>query len=303
MSQLAFRYDDAGAPARTVSPILELGAYEALWLDPATTFPRLAARFRRSPGALPSDFVDHDTAHRTAREVLEALRTAGAGQFGIRIFGAGEYSPKLRDARNPVELLYFQGWWSLVDSPCIAVVGTRSASEDGKRSASALARRLVEQDWTVVSGLASGIDTAAHRAALDAGGRTVAVIGTPLTDAYPPENAALQGEIAKNFLLVSQVPVLRYRQASWKQRRSFFPERNATMSALSAATVIVEASDTSGTLHQARAALFQGRKLFILERCFQVPGLTWPLRFEKLGAIRVRDFGDIAQTLATLHSD
>jgi DNA processing protein len=303
MPQLALRYEGAGFPSQTVSPLLELGAYEALWLDPATTFSRLATRFRHHPGSLPSDFVDHGIARRTAGEALAALGEAGVEDFGIQVHGAGEYPPKLRDARNPVEILYYQGWWSLLESPTLAVVGTRTASEAGKRQARHLVKRLVQRDWTIVSGLAAGIDTAAHRAAMDSGGRTIAVIGTPLGEVYPPENAALQHEIAHNFLLVSQVPVLRYRQASWKQRRGFFPERNATMSALSTATVIVEASDTSGTLHQARAALFQGRKLFILESCFHVPDITWPHRFEAMGATRVRDSEEILQALATPHAD
>jgi hypothetical protein len=126
---------------------------------------------------------------------------------------------------------------------------------------------------------------------LDAGGRTIGVIGTPLTHAYPQENAYLQAEIAHNFLLISQMPVLRYEQ-SWKERRQYFPERNVTMSALTAATIIVEASDTSGTLYQARAALRQKRKLFILESCFHVPGLTWPHRYAEQGALRSAALAD-----------
>ncbi len=89
------------------------------------------------------------------------------------------------------------------------------------------------------------------------------------------------------------MPVLRYHRQEPPRNRYFFPERNVTMSALTEATIIVEASDTSGTLTQARAALHQGRKLFILSSCFDKPGLTWPSRFEKQGAIRVRDFDDL----------
>jgi DNA processing protein len=119
----------------------------------------------------------------------------------------------------------------------------------------------------------------------------------PITEYYPKENKDLQDFIAKNFLLVSQVPIVRYYQQNFKSNRIFFPERNATMSAISQATVIVEAGETSGSLTQARAALHQGRKLFILDSCFQNPGLTWPKRFEKQGAIRGSDYDDIKNAL------
>ncbi len=302
MTQLGLRYEDPRSPARSVSPLLELGAYEALWLDPSASYRRLAARFRAAPEALPSDFVPHERALATAERTVGALKGAGVESFGVRVHGAGEYPERLRDARDPLELLTFQGTWSLVESRCVAVVGTRKASEEGRRRTRALVERLVADDWTVVSGLAAGIDTAAHRTALESGGRTIAVLGTPLTHAYPQENAALQAEIAERFLVVSQVPVLRYAERP-TERRGYFPERNATMSALSRATVIVEASDTSGTLHQARAALEQGRPLFILESCFQVPGLRWPHRYAERGARRVRDSGDLRQALAEADPD
>ncbi len=151
----------------------------------------------------------------------------------------------------------------------------------------------------IVSGLAKGIDTVAHTTAIESNGVTIAVIGTPLNATYPPENAELQHRIAKDFLLISQVPVVRYSNQTYRGNRLFFPERNITMSALTEATVIVEASETSGTLTQARAALAQGRKLFILDSCFQNPNLTWPKRFQEQGAFRVRDFDDIGEHLGS----
>jgi DNA processing protein len=144
-----------------------------------------------------------------------------------------------------------------------------------------------------VSGLAKGIDIAAHTAAIERGGKTIAVIGTPLGVYYPRENASMQDQIAKDYLLISQVPILRYSKQAVPQNRLFFPERNITMSALTEGTIIVEAGETSGTLTQARAALHQGRKLFILDSCFQRSDITWPRRFEEQGAIRVRDPEDI----------
>jgi DNA processing protein len=299
MSQLALHFDDGLAAARSISPLLELGAYEALWLEPGATPHRIAARFRLQPDALPSDLVARELALETGERAVARMKDAGVGRFGVRIHGASEFPAVLRDARDPVELLYFKGWWSLVESPCVAVIGTRQPSPAGLRRARTLARQLVAEDWTVVSGLAEGIDTAVHRAAIGAGGRTIAVLGTPLTHVYPPENAALQLQIAESFLAVSEVPVLRYAEQGWQERRGWFPRRNATMSALAGATVIVEAGETSGTLHQARAALQQGRQLFILESCFGVPGLTWPERFERQGAVRARRFDDIRERLGT----
>jgi DNA processing protein len=290
---------------RAISPSVELGAYEALWALPGMSFKKVAELFAANPGALPSDVLaDKKAALEMAEQVLGILRKRKVDRFGLRFHGAGEYPLKLRDAKFPVEMLYFQGWWNLTELPSVAVVGTRKPTPEGLRRARRLAQALVEDGRTVVSGLARGIDTAAHTAALEAGGRTIAVIGTPLGWSYPAENTELQARIASEFLLVSQVPVYRYSHrapgtASWRLNRFFFPERNLTMSALTDATVIVEASETSGTLIQARAAIHQGRKLFILDSCFQ-GNLTWPERFLAQGAIRVRDYSDIQARLPPL---
>jgi DNA processing protein len=207
----------------------------------------------------------------------------------------------LRDAAHPVELLYYRGWWDLVESRSVAVVGTRTPTPDAIARTRGLVTKLVRDDLTVVSGLAAGIDTVAHETAITEGGRTIAVIGTPLSHIYPKENAKLQRKIADEYLLISQVPVRRYERQDYRRNRLFFLERNITMSALTEATIIVEAGETSGTLTQARAALHQGRALFILDNCFR-NGLTWPQKFAEKGAIRVVDFDDISEHLsATTH--
>jgi DNA processing protein len=288
----------ADLAARSVSPFRELGAYEALWLKPeSTTFKRVADLFREHEHALPSDLVPQREAEEVADRVVGYLRANGIQRFGVRVHRAGEYPAKLRDAAHPVELLYFQGAWDLVESRCIAVVGTRKPSADGVKRTQQLVRGLVKDGWTIVSGLAAGIDTVAHTTALELGGRTIAVIGTPLSEAYPKENAELQQRIASAFLVVSQIPVERYRSQDWQRNRAFFPERNVTMSALTEATVIVEAGNTSGTLIQARAALRQGRKLFILDSCFKNPELTWPQTYADKGAVRVERYEQIRDVL------
>src|SRR5712675_2989098 len=100
------------------------------------------------------------------------------------------------------------------------------------------------------------------------------------------------------FPVISQVPIVRYAQQHLRGKAHFFPERNATMSALTEATIIVEAGETSGTLVQARHALKQGRKLFILDSCFENPDITWPHHFAEQGAIRVRNYDDISRHLS-----
>ncbi|MGW5658214.1 DNA-processing protein DprA [Streptomyces humi] len=140
----------------------------------------------------------------------------------------------------------------------VAVVGTRTPTADGIAHARAIAGGLAERGVTVVSGLAAGIDTAAHGAALAVGGRTVGVIGTGLRRAYPAQNAGLQNEIAERGLLISQF---------WPDAppsKTSFPLRNAVMSGYSLATVVVEAAYRSGARMQARLALEHGRRVFLM---------------------------------------
>jgi DNA processing protein len=285
---------------RPISPFLELGAYETLWSHSKTSFRTIARLFDQRPGAVPSDFVPESEALHQAESVKDILSRAGVGRFGVRVHGAGDYPEKLRNADFPVELLYFQGWWDLVESPCVAVVGTREPSDEGRARARKLVRNLIDDGFTIISGLAKGIDTEAHQTAIEAGGRTIAVIGTPLNIRYPKENAQLQTQMAEEQLLISQVPVVRYQQTpNPTANRFFFVERNITMAALSQATIIVEAGETSGTLVQARHALKHGRKLFILDSNFKNPALSWPAKFEEQGAIRVREYEDIRVHLGT----
>jgi len=284
--------DGIGEIVRFFSPYLEMGAYEAIWKQDGMTFKRLAQQFAELPGHLPSHFVPAKTALTQAKTVCQRFREAGLDKFGVRVFGDAEYPVQLRDALHPIEVLYYAGHWQLAWSISVAVVGTRNATNAGLARARKLTKALVEDGYTVVSGLAAGIDTAAHETTIDAGGQTIAVIGTPLCSTYPKENERLQHKIAHEHLLISQVPLGRYEMQDYRWNRTFFPERNATMSALSVATVIVEAGETSGALVQAKQALQQQRKLFILDSCFH-QGLKWPEKLESQGAIRVKDYGDI----------
>jgi len=295
-------FESSEVPAKSISPLLELGAYELLFMGHGASFKSIATKMQEIPDGMPSEFVNTADALKVAHKVLEIFDKRGVKQFGVRIHRAGEYPLKLRDATHPVELLYYRGFWDLVETRCIAVVGTRKPTRDGIEQARDLVKYLVKEKWTIVSGLAEGIDAVAHKTTLEARGNTIAVIGTPICDVYPRKNKSLQDLLAKEYLVVSQVPVMRYYQQSWQQNRLYFPERNITMSALTEATIIVEAGNTSGTLIQARAALQQGRKLFILDRCFQNSTLTWPKRLEERGAIRVKDFAQIKEALPVVQA-
>lgn len=291
---------DSILSAPPISPQREMAAYEALWMSDTASFKTIAETFSKNPGSTPAQLVPDVIIDETLVELKAHFAKADVTDFGVRVHGAFDYPSKLRDARHPLEFFYFQGWWDLAESQkSVAVVGTRDPSREGVARARRLVKLLVAEKYTVYSGLAKGIDTIAHTTTLEEGGNTVAVIGTPITEYYPRENRELQQRLSKEQLVISQVPILRYSRQTYKGNRLFFPERNATMSAFSQATIIVEAGETSGTLTQARAALSQGRKLFILDNCFKNPNLTWPAKYEGLGAVRVRDFDDILHALAT----
>ncbi|MGK9452458.1 DNA-processing protein DprA [Acidithiobacillus caldus] len=282
---------------RSISPARELGAYEELWVKQGQSFRSLFETFKQANASLPSQLVEATIAQKRAVQVLRILRDKSLNDVNFIVSSTIDYPSNLRDAKYHVQFLYCRGNLNVLHMPLrVAIVGSRNASEKGLRRAQKLARCIAKDGGVVVSGLARGIDTAAHLAAIEAGGQTMAVIGTPISEAYPPENKDLQERIARDYLLVSQVPIIRYRSQTPKWNRLFFPERNITMSALSHATVIVEAGETSGSLIQARAALEQGRKLFILESCFH-NNLKWPERMVRNGAIRVREYEQIRSAL------
>jgi DNA processing protein len=168
-----------------------------------------------------------------------------------------DYPENLRAVHDRPPLIFIAGRLHPSDARAVAVIGSRRASSKGLERAEAIAEALVESGYTVVSGLAAGIDTAAHTTALEGGGRTIAVIGTGLDRSYPPGNEALQRQIAAKGAVVSQF---------WPDTaasRTTFPARNAVMSGISLATVIVEAGQTSGARIQARQALGHGRPVLL----------------------------------------
>jgi len=201
----------------------------------------------------------------------DLLHSAGRGSLTTKqldIFRKDDDAGQADDMK-----LHYAGDIKLVQRPCVSIVGTREASPEGSARANRLARELVTHQVVIVSGLARGIDAAAQKSAIENGGRTIGVIGTPLSKSYPAENAALQEMIWREHLLVSPFPEGR------PVYRANFPQRNRVMAAISDATVIVEASDSSGTLHQAAECTRLGRWLFIMKAVTDDASLSWPRKF------------------------
>jgi DNA processing protein len=183
------------------------------------------------------------------------------------------------ELRNAPKQLYLAGWPELLrDRHRVAVIGSRDASDIALRRAQRLAHELAAKDVCVVSGLARGIDTAAHAAAMERGGRTIAVIGTPIERYYPKSNEPLQREIATQHLVVSQFP------NGQPVHPSNFVLRNRTMALVSHASVIVEAGETSGSLSQGWEMLRLGRLLFLMKSVVDNPELKWPRKMMEYGA-------------------
>lgn len=273
----------------------ELGAYEALFLEKQMSYASIASKFGNSGKFAPSSLCDDEIIDTKLEELESQFSVDDVKSIQFVLRGEADYPDKLLDAKPAIQLLYYKGDASLFKTKSIAIVGSRKASDYGKKLGAKISKELVKKGFTIVSGLADGIDVAAHRAAIDNGGKTIGVLGTPIN--YPTTRAKrdLVDEIQKNHLLVSQIPVLYYGQSGFQRHKSFFLERNATVSALSVGTVVVEAGDISGSLSTARHAIKQNKKLFIPSSCFKNDRIKWPEKFRELGAIRVNDINDIIE--------
>jgi DNA processing protein len=177
-----------------------------------------------------------------------------------------------------------------IPRPRVAIVGSRQASTESLADAEAIVKTLTKGGVIIVSGLARGIDSAAHKTAIKSGGRTIAVLGTPLNRTYPPENAELQEEIIKHHLAISQ-----YKIGS-VVRPSNFVLRNRTMALIADASVIVQAGESSGSLSQGYEALRLGRPLFIWKSLLD-SSLKWPKVMLKFGAMRLSDPNELFENL------
>jgi len=205
-----------------------------------------------------------------------------------------DYPDNLRGVHDRPPLIFIRGSLLPRDTDSVAVVGTRQATARGIAQAKAVAEALADADFTVVSGMAAGIDAAAHTAALDRGCRTIAVIGTGLRQCYPAAHRPLQERIVSAGAVVSQF---------WPDQpptKKTFPLRNATMSGLALATVVIEASKTSGARMQARLALEHGRPVFLLSSLLEH---EWARTYaERPGTYIVEDPGEIVERVTELNA-
>src|SRR5271157_5255077 len=175
--------------------------------------------------------------------------------------------------------------------PRVAIVGSRKASSQGILLTQEIASFLARKSVIIVSGLAEGIDTAAHEAAIRQGGSTVAVLGTPLDKFYPAKNGGLQKIIMRDHWAISQFPV------GYPTEPKNFVIRNRTMALISDASIIVEAGETSGSLHQGWEALRLGRPLFISKQITSDASLRWPKKMMEYGAVELTEFEEIIDVL------
>lgn len=192
--------------------------------------------------------------HEKADEELEKIKESGAD---VLILDDGNYPFLLREIADPPITLYVKGnWQACFDAPCVGVVGSRRCSTYGENASEMLARDLASNGVCIVSGLARGIDSAAHRGAIRGNGRTIAVLGTGINQVYPKENAKLVDEIlASGGAVVSQFPL------ETPPLKENFPYRNRIISGLSYGVLLVEASERSGSLITARLATEQNREV------------------------------------------
>ena len=235
-----------------------------------------------------------------AASLAAAIRTVNVGpelellaRHGVRPVPLGEaaYPPPLAAVPAPPPLLYFRGAWAEADINAIGIVGSRACTAYGRKMAEQLARGLVRAGFTVISGLARGIDGVAHRAALDAGGRTIAVLAGGLAKIYPPEHADLADAVAKQGALVTETPM------TMEPQPGMFPARNRIISGLSRAIIVVEANIKSGALITATHAGEQGREVFAVPGAVDSPASAGCLELIRKGARLVRNADDVIEDL------
>lgn len=258
-------------------------------------FPETATLFERFPPSV------LDITGPKAYEELSTLRDQGLAKLDlalqrsgiqIAISGDGQYPQSLMNIPDAPPLLFFRGSLGSVEERAVAIVGSRRETRYGREQAFSIARDLARQGVTIVSGLARGIDTAAHLGALEGGGRTIAILGSGIKRVYPAENAALAERIVANGgALISEfapnAEPIAYR----------FPVRNRLVSGLCQAVLLVEAREKSGTLITVGHALLQGREVFALPGPVDAPGSAVPHRMLREGARLATCAADILEDL------
>lgn len=226
-----------------------------------------------------------------AAETIDLCRRRGVE---IVVEGSPGYPRLLSQIDDPPGVLFVRGTLEACDALAVSIVGARHATAYGRRVAHQLAGALARAGYTVVSGLARGIDAAAHRGALDAGGRTLAVLGSGVLSVYPPEHAELAGEVAGRGAVISETPPLT------SPTSGAFPSRNRIVSGLALGTIVIEAADRSGALITARLAGEQGREVFAVPGPIDSRMSRGCHRLIRDGAKLVENVDDVLEELGPL---
>jgi DNA processing protein len=224
-----------------------------------------------------------------AGEIFEWTRREN---YAVLVRGAAEYPPLLEEIYDPPLILYCRGDIGILGLPCVAIVGTRRPTYYGMQMAQGLAYELAKRDLTVVSGLARGIDAAAHRGSLEAEGKTAAILGCGIDVVYPREHRRLMQQIAERGLVISEFA------PGTSPAPQNFPVRNRIISGVSLGTVIVEASEYSGSLITARLAMEQNREVFAVPGNLTSPQSFGPNFLIKQGAKLVQVWRDVVEELS-----
>jgi DNA processing protein len=267
-------------------------------------FKKLAAHFTDPTAALSASPAELGIAG-LDKDVIEGLvgfsdwaqaeaEVHRARDAGVRIvpFIDPDYPARLRAIADPPPVLYVKGEISAADERAVAIVGSRSASDYGRRVARNICHGLASLGFTVVSGLARGIDGTAHETALDGGGRTIAVLGSGVDRIYPPEHERLSQRISRQGAVISELP-LGTRPAAFN-----FPARNRLISGLSLGVVVVEATEKSGSLITAAHALEQNREIFAVPGEVGSSRSRGAHRLIREGAKLVENADDIVEEIA-----
>ena len=294
--QLSVSSRHVNAPWLALARVKGLGAVSfkkltTRFVDPTAAFSAALTELEQVEG-LHRDAIDGIVAFSDWAEIDEEIERAHDAGIAIVPFTNPNYPARLRTIADPPPFLYVKGNILTDDDKAVAIVGSRSASEYGRRVARDLARGLVSLGFTVVSGMARGIDGSAHESALQAGGRTIAVLGSGVERAYPAEHETLYRRIGENGAVLSELPI------GTRPLAFNFPARNRLISGLSLGVVVVEATEKSGSLITATLAVEQGREVFAVPGEVGSSRSRGAHRLIRQGAKLVESVDDIIEEIA-----